>query len=124
MFHDAVQLLSEFTFLLFCHCSLSVMQANPKLEAAVHLHGGTISQQDIGSRCCVLVATDMQKAGLSSVPPNAAKLYRTTVDHMLVSLLCDVLRTCITSCKLFVKLLFSGHQPKLCVILLSWLLAA
>lgn len=74
------------------------MQAHPKLEAAVHLHGGTISQQNTGSRCCVLVATDMQKAYLSSVPPNTANLHITTVDHMLVSRLRDVLRTCITSC--------------------------
>lgn len=84
------------------------MQATPKLEAAVHLHGGTIGQQNTGSRCCVLVATDVQKADLSSVPPNMANLHITTLDHMLVSLLYDALRTCILPAKLPVKLLFSG----------------
>lgn len=57
----------------------------------MQLHGGIIHQQVTSDKCCVLVVADMKKAGIASAPPNAANLHITTVDHILVSLLCDAL---------------------------------
>lgn len=74
-----------------CASSLSRLvglQERPRLEAAVQLHGGTISpssQQESGDKSRVLIVTDMQKADLASAPPNATNLHITTVDHVLVS---------------------------------------
>ena len=82
---------SHSSFLLTCYCNLLNSQENPKLHVAVQLHGGMICQQDTNDKYCVLVVADMHKADLASAPANAVNLHITTVDHILVSLLCNTL---------------------------------